>query len=732
MNLGSGASIMAGYCCFGERSMPTYLLEIGTEELPADHVTEAQERLKTLMSDLLSQANVPFEEILTLGTPRRLACIVKGLASVQPTIKKKVKGPKVQSSFDGNGNALPPAIGFAQKQGTTVEKLLREEVGGVEFLVADVTIEGRLSKEVLATIVPKAISGLSGERLMRWGNYDLKFSRPIRWLVSLLDADELPVTWDTIESGRQTYGNRVLAPEKISIASPETYVQKLREAKVLVDPSERRSLIEKQVVEAASQLKGQPRRLKGSLLAEVVNILEWPHVVVGEFGKEYLDLPDTLIETVMVHHQRYFPVEQSNGGKEPKLLPYFITVSNNDRVEATAKIKQGNERVIKARLADGRFFYFDDQKTKLTQRKSALEQLTFQEGLGSYVKKTERMAKAARALSIAIKLEAKYSVCLERTLELCKLDLVSNLVRELPELQGYVGSWYAALEQEPPEVVTAIVSHYAPRSQDDTIPADVTGKLAAVIDKLDNLCGLFALGRRPSGSSDPYAFRRQGQGLVDILFDGLPQYGVNVSALMNLLMDEIKPMLEKKRGFEATKTLLDLTDFLLQRVRLKLQELGFRREIIDAVCSGMNVLENPPDALIRCQMLEALSKEDAQMPLIRAGVRIGNILSEQSPDTVSEAAFENECETKLWQRFNSEVKSAQAEGKFRQPVTPAEYKALLGLLKIIVPDINAFFDNVLVNDPDAGKRNNRHAILKNINNYFAALGDFTKLQPLLP
>ena len=281
-------------------------------------------------------------------------------------------------------------------------------------------------------------------------------------------------------------------------------------------------------------------------------------------------------------------------------------------------------------------------------------------------------------------------------------------------------------------MVTAIVSHYAPRSQDDTIPADVTGKLAAVIDKLDNLCGLFALGRRPSGSSDPYAFRRQGQGLVDILFDGLPQYGVNVSALMNLLMDEIKPMLEKKRGFEATKTLLDLTDFLLQRVRLKLQELGFRREIIDAVCSGMNVLENPPDALIRCQMLEALSKEDAQMPLIRAGVRIGNILSEQSPDTVSEAAFENECETKLWQRFNSEVKSAQAEGKFRQPVTPAEYKALLDLLKVIVPDINAFFDNVLVNDPDAGKRNNRHAILKNINNYFAALGDFTKLQPLLP
>ena len=713
--------------------MPTYLLEIGTEELPADHVPEAQERLKNLMSDYLTQANVPFEEIQTMGTPRRLACLVKGLAPLQSTIKKKVKGPKVQSSFDDKGNALPPAVGFAQKQGLTVDQLTREEVGGVEFLVADVTIEGRPSKEVLQDVVPKAIGGLSGERLMRWGNYDLKFSRPIRWLVSLLDADELTITMDFLKSGRDSFGNRVLAPGKVAIDSPANYVQKLREAKVLVDPVERRSLIEKQVADAANSVSGQPRQLKGSLLSEVTNILEWPHAVVGEFGKEYLDLPDTLIETIMVHHQRYFPVERSNGATTGnKLLPYFIAVANNDRPEATAKIKQGNERVIRARLADGRFFYFDDQKTKLSQRKEALEQLTFQEGLGSYMKKTERMVKAGRSLSDSLKLEAKYMVCLERTLELCKLDLVSNLVRELPELQGYVGSWYASQEQEPPEVVAAITSHYAPRSQDDPIAQDTTGKLAAVVDKLDNLVGLYALGRRPTGSSDPYALRRQAQGLVDILLDGLPDFAINVTAMMVLLMDEVKPLLEKKRGFDPSKALLDLTEFLMQRARVKLNDKGFKREVIDAVSSNMNILENLPNALVRCRALEGLINEDSQMTLIRAGVRVANILSDQSPDSVNPALLDNEYEKALWQAYNDKVVAKQTSGGLKQPGTAEEYRAVLELLETIVPEINAFFDNVLVNDADQGKKNNRHGLLNSINKNFALLGDFRKLQPLLP
>ncbi|MBX9720469.1 MAG: glycine--tRNA ligase subunit beta, partial [Candidatus Obscuribacterales bacterium] len=547
--------------------MSTYLLEIGTEELPAAYVSEAQEKLKTLISDALTEASVPFESISTMGTPRRLSCIVRGLAPMQSTIHKKVKGPPTKSSFDAKGLPLSSAKGFAQKNGLTVEQLSREEKDGVEYLMANLVIEGKSSVEVLKHLVPQAIVQVSGERLMRWGDSELKFRRPIRWLVSILDSDELSIELEGIKSGRETFGNRVLAPEKLKIENPESYVDALRKAKVLVDPLERRVLIEQQVTEAASQLSGKPRQLKGALLDEVMNILEWPHAVVGEFGKEYLELPDTLIETIMVHHQRYFPVEKDDDSGSHSLLPYFVTVANNDRKEAEATIKQGNERVIRARLADGRFFFFDDQKTKLLDRQEALDQLTFQEGLGSYLKKTERLCLTAKHLASALMLESKYQVCIERALLLSKLDLVSNLVRELPELQGHVGAWYAAREGESLEVVEAIATHYAPRSQDDPIPEDMVGRFAAVIDKLDNLVGLYALGRRPSGSSDPYALRRQAHGLIDILMDGLSEYSVNVSELMALIMELLKPTLANRRGFDPVKTLTDLSEFLVQRVR---------------------------------------------------------------------------------------------------------------------------------------------------------------------
>ncbi|MBX9690499.1 MAG: glycine--tRNA ligase subunit beta [Candidatus Obscuribacterales bacterium] len=712
--------------------MPNYLLEIGTEELPADHVPEAQERLKNLISDALTQASVPFESVETMGTPRRLACIVRGLAALQSTVKKKVKGPPVKSSFDASGNALPPAKGFAQKNGLTVEQLSREEIGGVEYLVADLVIEGKPSSNVLKEVVPHAITQLSGERLMRWGDSELKFSRPIRWIVSILDKDELPIQLDTIKSGRDSFGNRVLAPEKLRIDSPDAYVDSLRKAKVLVHPGERRSLIESQVAQAASKLSGKPRQLKGALLDEVSNILEWPHAVVGEFSSDYLELPDTLIETIMVHHQRYFPVERADGTSTHALLPYFITVANNDRNEAQAQIKQGNERVIKARLADGKFFFFDDQKMKLLDRKEALDQLTFQEGLGSYLKKTERLCMAARHLSAALMLEPKYSLCIERTLMLCKLDLVCNLVRELPELQGYVGAWYAAREGELVEVVEGIANHYAPRSQDDPIPPDMVGRFAAVIDKLDSLVGLFALGRRPSGSSDPYALRRQAFGLIDILIEGLGEYRINVSELMALLMDQIKPSLANKRGFDPAKALTDLSEFLLQRIRTKLAERGIKREVIEAVCSSGRVLSDIPDAIARCECLEKLLESDPSMRLVRAGVRVGKILNEDSPSEFDIKLFENDAEKALYKALHEEVEAKFPENKLGHVLTAADYALIVESIDSLSAPIDKFFEDVMVEDPNREKRNNRHALLNRVYAYFAAIGDFRCLKPLLP
>ncbi len=716
--------------------MPDYLLEIGTEELPADHVSDAQERLKALAAEALEQANLTFDEITSLGTPRRLALIVKGLASVQPTAKKKVKGPKVDASFDADGKPNRAAIGFADKHEVTVDALDREEIGGVVYLVATLTVAGKPAAAVIAEIVPRIIVQVSGERPMRWGSSDMKFSRPIRWLVSLLGEEEVAVRIDGVDSGRDSYGHRILAPGKVSVGKADTYVEDLRKACVLVDPEQRRQLIERAVTATAEKVKGRARQLKGLLLEEVVNITEWPCAVLGEFAHEYLDLPDTLIETVMVHHQRYFPVERPEGtqSRSGGLLPYFVSVSNNDRPEAEAVIKKGNERVLKARLADGRFFYFDDQKTKLADRKAALAQLTFHDRVGSYLDKQERLIKAARALAETLGLEARLAVCLERAIELCKLDLVTNLVRELPELQGHVGSWYAETEGEPPDVVRALASHYSPRSTDDAIPADTVGQLAAVIDKLDNLIGVFGMGKRPSGSSDPYILRRQAQGLVDILVDGLTDYRVNVTGLIDQFVRLFDPWFaDEKRKAGLSKGAADARDFIVQKLRGKLIEKGIRRETIEAVLASRDPLADVPDVLIRCRVIDGLTESRQGVDLVRAGVRVGNILGPDSTRHVNADLLLDQSEKELWQTFNRSVVGVwESEGAFKQPATREDYVRLLELLGAVVPQIHNLFDRVMINDPDPKLRDNRHGLLWHLDRYFKATADFPKLQPLLP
>lgn len=714
--------------------MPDYLLEIGTEELPADQVPEAQARLKSLIGDALTEAHVKFADISTMGTPRRLTCFIHGIAAVQDTVSRKVTGPAVKSSFDATGKPLPAAVGFAQKHGIAVETLEREEIGGVEKVVANLNIAGKPVAEVLREIVPDAIGKLSGERLMRWGSSDLKFSRPIRWLVSLLDSTEVPVALDGIKSGRSTYGNRVLAPDAVQIKDPASYAATLKNARVMADPSERQKLIEDQVKAAAAGVKGNPRQLSGPLLEEVVNITEWPHAVLGEFEREYLELPDKLIETIMIHHQRYFPIERLDAGNsKQKLLPYFITVANNDRQEAQALIKQGNERVIRARLADGRFFYFDDQKTKLEERKTQLAELQFQRGLGSYADKVTRLTETARILIDSLHLEPKIAIPLERTMELCKLDLVTNLVHELPELQGYVGSWYAELEGQPPEAVNAIASHYAPRSQQDTIPQDTVGQFAALIDKLDHLVALFALGQKPTASGDPYALRRNAQGVVDILLDGLTRFEVNVSALIETLLAQMEPFLKDRKNFSSKRCIEELRDFLLQRVRTRLLERNYRREVVDAVLAAYDPLTNVADVCTRCEALKELLAEQEGINLVRIGVRIGGILTPDSPSTVDQNQFRIEAETQLWNVFESSVLAkCESQGHFSQPRSLEEYMKLMQLLKALIAPTDKFFEQVMVNDPDVKLKQNRHGLLKNIYKYFGAVADFPKLQPLLP
>ena len=723
--------------------MPNYLLELGTEELPAAFIPDAQAQLEELFTQGLADANLTYGLIETLATPRRLAVIVTDLQDSQPTTEKRVKGPKVAAAFKPDGTPTPAAVGFAQKNGVPVQELEKETVGKDEYLVANLVLEGRGANEVLSEMVPRIIARVTGERLMRWGNREFKFSRPIRWIVSVLDGELVSFDVEGLEAGKKSHGHRILAPQEIDLSQArekESYKEALRNVNVLVDPNERRELITSQVDEMARAVNGKSRQLSGSLLDEVVNIVEWPRAVAGEFANEYLELPDMLLETIMVHHQRYFPVEKegadgnTTSSKSNNLLPFFITISNNDRDEAQPIIKKGNERVLKARLADGKFFYFDDQKTRLTERDSELEQLTYQHGLGSYKDKVERLKKLSRVLSDSLKLDAKLSVCLERTVELCKLDLVTNLVGELPELQGFVGSWYAEKEGEPPEVARAIASHYSPRHTDDAIPQDSVGQLTAILDKLDHIVGLFSLGKNPSGSSDPFALRRQAQGLVDILIEGLTDHRVNLSLLVDFLLSEFEPSISAgKKKLDSEKVRGDLCEFIIQRLRGKLLDMGFRREIVEAVLNSGDPLADVTDVVIRCQSLETLVKSDSEMKLIRAGVRVGNILKPDSESVVDESAISEAVEKELWSHFKKDVKEVwEKSGNFMPPRTKAEYEELLSLISKLSPLIDKFFEDVMVNDPDKAKKDLRHAILKNIYFYFHAVADFQKLQPLLP
>ncbi|HEY9717698.1 MAG TPA: glycine--tRNA ligase subunit beta [Trichormus sp.] len=718
--------------------MADYLLEIGTEELPAGYIPDAQKNLQQLLSDALRSANLSFNEIRTLSTPRRLTAIVSGLSEKQETVQKKVKGPPVKSSFDEDGQPKPAAVGFAKKNGLSVTQLDYEGPAEAQYLIANLTIEGKPAEEVLLEIVPKAITQLPGERQMRWGANEMKFSRPIRWIVSLLNDKIVPVTLEGITADRHSAGHRILSQGRVKISNAAHYVDELRAAHVLVDPQERKRIIEEQVSRLAKDKSGTPRQLKGSLLEEVVNITEWPHAIAGDFATDYLDLPDTLIETVMVHHQRYFAIEKANADHSHRaiknnLLPHFITVANNDSAQAQHVIKRGNEQVLKARLADGKFFYLDDQKTKLADRKEGLKQLMFQEGLGSYADKVDRLQRLAAIVSQQLKLHADLAAAVSTTAGLCKLDLVSNLVRELPELQGYVGAWYAEKENMAPEVVTAIGSHYSPRSTDDSIPKDTVGMLVSAIDKIDTLVGLFALGKKPSGSSDPFALRRQAQGLIDILLDGLKSYPLNLTAVIRSLLDWLEPSLKgSKRGFDADRIHADLQEFLMQRLQGKLQDQGVGREVIDAVLGARDPFTNLPDVRVRCTCVENLMAAAGGLDLVRAGVRVGKILGADSPDIVDPSLFVCDAERKLWDTFNQTVINQWQSGNdFVVPQTSGQYERLLDLLKPLSPSVDQFFEQVMVNDEDRGKRNNRHGMLKQIDRYFRSVADFPKLQSLL-
>lgn len=584
--------------------MAAFLLELGTEELPASFVASSAQQWQRLVPATLAEESLTNDSIHVYATPRRLAVLVKGLPIKQSDREEEVKGPPASSAFK-DGKPTKAAEGFAKKQGVEIDALEIRATDKGDFVFVLKQIPGRPTADILAELVPQWINKLEGKRFMRWADGDLKFPRPIRSIVALWDDAVLPITLvsgsDTVKSDRISQGHRVLytppTPQGgVSIPQAESYVECLREACVEVDRQQRKTQIKAQV-EAAAAKQGGYADISDDLLEEVTDLVEWPNAVVGKFDEEFLMLPPEVITTIIVTNQRYFPILKNP--QFPELLPYFITISNGDPAKSDI-IAAGNERVVRARLADGQFFYKADLVKPLEDYLPSLEKVTFQEDLGTVREKVDRLCKIASLIVNQLQLTAEESARIARAALLCKADLVTQMVYELPEMQGIMGQKYALASGESEAVATAIFEHYLPKGAGDNLPETLTGQIVGIADKLDTLVSIFGLGMLPSGSSDPFALRRAANAIINIIWTA--QLPVNLHKLLAESVAEftaIRPQTSPELQFQ-------LSEFFLQRIRTLLEEeKNIDYDLVNAVLG-----ENDPEYTERAlrDLLDALER----------------------------------------------------------------------------------------------------------------------------
>ncbi|WRH66755.1 MAG: glycine--tRNA ligase subunit beta [Planktothrix sp. GU0601_MAG3] len=711
--------------------MVSFLLEVGTEELPATFVETAIQQWKQKIPASLKEQFLSVESVQVWGTPRRLAVLIEGLPSHQPDREEEIKGPPATTAFK-DGKPTPAATGFIKKQGVNLEDLEIRPTSKGDFVFVLKKIPGRLTAEILVELTSEWITKLEGKRFMRWGDGDLKFPRPIRWLIALLDNQVLPITLvsgsEVVTSDRISQGHRVLHPEPITISHPEIYAESLKKAFVQVDPQERIQTIQKEVKIAANSVGGEAE-IPEDLLAEVVNLVEWPTAVVGTFDQEFLNLPAEVIKTVMVTHQRYFPVLTKETKNISPLKPYFITISNGDPAKSDL-IAAGNERVIRARLADGQFFYQSDLKNPLESYLPSLEAVTFQEDLGSVRDKVNRIGKIANWISEQLNISESDRSLIQRAALLSKADLVTQMVYEFPELQGIMGEKYARAGGEPEAVATAIFEHYLPRNATDNLPQTLVGQVVGLADKLDTLVSIFGLGMLPTGSSDPFALRRAANAVVNIIWAAdLP---LNLYQLLKqIAVDFVNTFPNAILGLNH-----ELYDFFLQRIRTLLQdEKAIDYDLVNAVL-GENDLEYQERALKdlldvrdRALFLQTIRQDGSLNQIyetVNRSTRLAkqgdlNTLELQPEMTVNPELFQKSSERQFYQALVQLVPQTQASQATRN------YRQLVEALAEITPTVSGFFDgpeSVLVMDDDPNIQRNRLNLLGLLRNHARVLADF--------
>ena len=696
----SPAPVPTGY----SQQPATFLLEIGTEELPVGDLALALEQLAVAVPQMLEDARLAFESVQVVGTPRRQAVLVRNLAPRQPDETMEVQGPPARVAFDAGGNPTRAAEGFARKQGVPVQSLRVVTEGEKSYVVATRMEEGRAAADVLVEALPTLVAGLRFPKTMRWNWTNVSFPRPLRWLVALLDDQVVPFEVAGIASGRATRGLRPLGSPQIDLASADDYLATMAEHHIVVDIAKRREQVLDQARALAASVGGRIPD-DPDLLEEVTNLVERPTALLGRFEPEYLDLPQEVLITVMKKHQRYFPVVQSDSGD---LMPYFVAVRNGDDLHL-AVVREGNEDVIRARFADAKFFFENDTRKPLEDFLPRLDTLTFQEQLGSMLDKSKRLEKLVSAVGQALDLDEPEQAVAFRAAHLCKADLATQLVIELTSLQGLMGREYARLSGEEEAVATAIFEHYLPRSAKDVLPTTRPGLVLGVANRLDSLVGLFAVGLAPTGSADPYHLRRDALGLVQNLI--AHEIPLPLRSLLARAAD-LMPVPVSEQVLDAVSA------FISERLRGWLRERGFRYDVVDAVLAERG--DDPYSAYRTAAQLAVWVKRDDWMDLLNAYGRCIRIVRDQEERFVFEPGLDSEPATAA---LRTAYESARAQ------ISPeSDVDRLLTALHPMIPAINRFFDDVLVMHEDQALRENRLGLLQDIWDLSRGIVDVTRLE----
>lgn len=678
------------------------LFEIGAEEIPAGFMPNILGQLKQLAETKLNDAHLPFESIATYGTPRRLALIVKGLADTSAEISERHKGPSASIAYDADGNATKAAIGFARGKGLDVADLVVED----GYIYAETKTAGVPAKDIVTDMLPQLITGLNFPKSMHWGNLDAKFVRPVRWLVALLDEDVIPVEFATVQSGNVTRGHRFLGADEITIKNASSYVDTLKENFVMVDQDARRELISKQLHDMAAS-KNASIVWDDDLLEEINYLVEWPTALCGGFEESYLALPDAAIITPMKDHQRYFPLIDQDG----KLLPMFLTVRNGSD-HSIEVVQAGNERVLRARLDDAKFFFNEDRKKPLIDRQDGLTKIVFQEGLGNLADKTERLLKLGRVFGEECGLHEDAAVVLERATELAKTDLTTGMVTEFTELQGVMGKEYALLDGESPEVAEAIFEQYLPRFAGDVLPQTEAGKVLSIIDKVDNIVATFSRGLIPTGSQDPYALRRQTIGILNILLGS--EWNISLRPIFKASMELLNVAADKQE-----ELLNQVEEFFTLRLKNIFLDREIPHHVIDLLLSNNELSVADAEGLVNALLANRI---DENVELVQAYTRMYNLVKDVEYTGVNSNLLKEDAEKALFEAASKASEASLAAWE------ADDYAAVVAVPATLVPTINQFFEDVMVMDKDEAIKANRLQLVRLAYSVMAIIGDISALK----